>query len=717
MTVDLWLISITPAGNTHRFRGAVLYFMMKKNLNFFALLFFFPFSFVSAATYYIDSATGNDGANGASPSSAWKTLGKLKGRSFQPGDKILLIRGGVWRESLPISSSGSSGNPITYDAYGVGNKPEVTGGVRLTGWTSHPQYGWQTNTDASVNTLFINGVRQAKARWPNKGVNKISVKPPNCTQISSNFITQPSGYWNGATIWVENADWNATSKTITKHTGNTVYWSGDLPRWCRQTVGRDFWIEGKLQELDADGEWYKTGNIVYLQWPTNPNSSVVIGTGGGDGIRASNKDHIKIRNIRFSYFDNNGAMIENCDNWTFDSVVFLGIDGHGVTTGLRKDGVSTGSGGANNLTVENSTFSHVLSSGIVILGGNNANILNNTLTDICGDPERNIRTAEGIYFRTSNTRIAGNTLNRLCWDGIWVGENLKNVIIENNDISHYLLAMDDGGGIYFSYGGDGVVARKNYVHDAGPRSNSVGIYPDMNVTGTTIENNLIINGGEFGILCHLCRHNIFRYNTIVDTVDRTTSVNIRLSEKRSSGNVIDNQIYGNILVNTGKGDANAWAIEDMQVDNSKRGMSRLDYNLYYMPNQSQPICFRPEGPEGYCAYAASHSSIETYSVSQLQASSWNFENNGIQANPEFVNQNRGNFALSEGAPAKDKGDWSFFPSVDAMGTTRPQGYGPDIGACEGDGGGKVCSGANVNDSGSTEGGLPPPRGLRLQVVE
>jgi Right handed beta helix region len=690
------------------------YFIMKKTVNFFALLLF-PFSFVSAATYYIDSVRGNDGANGASSSSAWETLGKLKGRSFQPGDKVLLKRGSVWHESLPISSPGPSGNPITYDAYGVGNKPEVTGGVRLTGWTAHPQYGWQTKTDASVNTLFINGVRQAKARWPNKGTNKVSAKPPNCTQISSNSITQPSGYWNGATIWIENANWNVTSKSITKHTGNTVYWGGDLPRWCRQTVGSDFWIEGKLQELDADGEWYKSGSTVYLKWPTNPNNSVVIGTGGGDAIRASNKDNITIRNIRFSYFDNNGAMIENSVNWTFDSVEFLGIDGHGLTTGLRKDGVSTGSGGANNLTVKDSTFSHVLSSGIVILGGNNVNILNNTLTDICGDPKRNIRRGEGIYFRTGNTRIAGNTLSRLCYDGIWVGENLTNVVIENNDISHYVLAMNDGGGIYFSYGGDGVVARNNYTHDAGPTSNSVGIYPDMNVTGTTIENNLIINGGAYGILCNRCRHNIFRYNTIVDTVDRKTSVNIRLSEGSSAGKTVDNQIYGNILVNTGKGDANAWAIEDVQADNSKRGMSRLDYNLYYMPNQSQPICFRPGGY--HCTYAASHSSIETYSVSQLQASSWNFENNGIQANPAFVNQNGGNFALSQEAPAKDKGDWSSFPSVDAIGTTRPQGSGPDIGACEGDGDGKVCGAANFTDSGSTEEGLPATRGLRLQVVE
>jgi hypothetical protein len=57
--------------------------------------------------------------------------------------------------------------------------------------------------------------------------------------------------------------------------------------------------------------------------------------------------------------------------------------------------------------------------------------------------------------------------------------------------------------------------------------------------------------------------------------------------------------------------------------------------------------------------------------------------------------------LSWRSPAKDKGDRSSFPSVDAIGTTRPKGSGPDIGACESDVDGKVCGGANFNDSGST----------------
>jgi hypothetical protein len=36
----------------------------------------------------------------------------------------LFRRGDVWNESLIPASSGSSGNPITFDAYGSGAKPD-----------------------------------------------------------------------------------------------------------------------------------------------------------------------------------------------------------------------------------------------------------------------------------------------------------------------------------------------------------------------------------------------------------------------------------------------------------------------------------------------------------------------------------------------------------------------------------------------------------------
>lgn len=90
---------------------------------------FFPIRQAEAAgtTYYVDSAGGNDSNSGTSESASWKTLAKVNGIVFQPGDRIYLKSGSSWNENLLPQGSGSSGNPIVIDAYGTGSKPLING--------------------------------------------------------------------------------------------------------------------------------------------------------------------------------------------------------------------------------------------------------------------------------------------------------------------------------------------------------------------------------------------------------------------------------------------------------------------------------------------------------------------------------------------------------------------------------------------------------------
>ncbi len=76
-------------------------------------------------TYYVSATEGNDGNNGTSKATPWKTLGKVSSVEFKPGDVILLKRGDVWAESLLPKGSGSSTNWITLSAYGSGNRPKI----------------------------------------------------------------------------------------------------------------------------------------------------------------------------------------------------------------------------------------------------------------------------------------------------------------------------------------------------------------------------------------------------------------------------------------------------------------------------------------------------------------------------------------------------------------------------------------------------------------
>lgn len=90
-----------------------------------------------AATYYVDSSRPDDSGDGQSPETAWKTLAKVNGGSFAPGDFVLLKRGGVWREQLTVPSSGIAGFPITFGAYGTGANPKIYRTDSYNNWWEH----------------------------------------------------------------------------------------------------------------------------------------------------------------------------------------------------------------------------------------------------------------------------------------------------------------------------------------------------------------------------------------------------------------------------------------------------------------------------------------------------------------------------------------------------------------------------------------------------
>jgi hypothetical protein len=109
----------------------------------------------SAATYYVSSSTGSDANNGTSASTPWQTIAHVNGQTFQPGDSILFKRGDVWNESLAPASSGSSGNPITFDAYGTGAAPNLTGyyAVAATAWVLVTGNAWKAPVPATYTTI------------------------------------------------------------------------------------------------------------------------------------------------------------------------------------------------------------------------------------------------------------------------------------------------------------------------------------------------------------------------------------------------------------------------------------------------------------------------------------------------------------------------------------------------------------------------------------
>jgi hypothetical protein len=129
-----------------------------------SLLFVCPIA-ATAASYYVDPLAGNDGGDGTAPDHAWRSFAPVNGRSFAPGDRLLLRAGARWEgQSLQPKGSGSPELPIVVDRFGDGPDPVLAGEGRVPSVVRlDNQEGWEighldiSNDDAS-HTALLRGV-------------------------------------------------------------------------------------------------------------------------------------------------------------------------------------------------------------------------------------------------------------------------------------------------------------------------------------------------------------------------------------------------------------------------------------------------------------------------------------------------------------------------------------------------------------------------------
>jgi len=76
-------------------------------------------------SYYVNCAAATNG-NGTA-ASPWNNLTTVNSQTFAPGDSLLFNRGTTCTGSFVFSSSGTSPNRITIDAYGTGALPSIDG--------------------------------------------------------------------------------------------------------------------------------------------------------------------------------------------------------------------------------------------------------------------------------------------------------------------------------------------------------------------------------------------------------------------------------------------------------------------------------------------------------------------------------------------------------------------------------------------------------------
>jgi hypothetical protein len=79
------------------------------------------------ATYFVDSANGDDTHPGTSLAQAWRSLERVNRTALGPGDEVLLVPGGEWRGTLAPQGRGAPGKPVVLRAAGPGPRPRIVG--------------------------------------------------------------------------------------------------------------------------------------------------------------------------------------------------------------------------------------------------------------------------------------------------------------------------------------------------------------------------------------------------------------------------------------------------------------------------------------------------------------------------------------------------------------------------------------------------------------
>ena len=217
----------------------------------------------SDPSYYVDATSGNDTWDGLAPeyvsgtNGPWKTIAKVNAASFSAGDYVYFKKGETWREQLTVPSSGSSGLPITFGAYGTGDAPRINGSDLITTWSAQGEPNiWQAAlTTEPETTVWFDGTRG--------------------TKVASVALCNGANkwYWEANVLYVY-----STSDPDTAYTNPGI--EASVRASCLFTNGMDYIIVEKLHFEKSS--W----SNVYMNGATQSEVNYCISLNGGDiGIR------------------------------------------------------------------------------------------------------------------------------------------------------------------------------------------------------------------------------------------------------------------------------------------------------------------------------------------------------------------------------------------------------------------------------------------------
>ena len=454
----------------------------------------------SAATYYV-SNSGSDGRPGTSPKMAWRTVSHVNAHSFKPGDFVLFRAGGIWRETLVPSSSGSAGHPITFGSYGAGHQPVISG-ANLEKWTQGTLYHlpptvWRAARPAaaSLPLYTVTQIATPPTVPPfilNFAANKaVTPLPSSCMGVpvaSPASLTSPHQWtWDANYVYVySTANPASTVEIPTRENAVTV-------------IAKGYLTFSGLDLRGAQGDGMFIGNPDYatsavpvanntIPMPNLTLSGDTLELNYGDGwrlqVNAADVSNGAMSRCVLRYNGGSGMVINahTWTNWTVNhnqayynsQVAFDDNDVHAFSAGLHaysgaRDGSNdTGhiaTGGAGSVWSDNLSYDNGVGAAPAIQASNNGGegmgihmdcvtgqtvtrntVYGNASNGILGEKNTNSKFIDNVVYGNSTRVNYSSGIGLVASQGTYASGNLvaNNTVCGNNDWGIYSGTVPDG---------------------------------------------------------------------------------------------------------------------------------------------------------------------------------------------------------------------------------------------------------------------------------
>jgi hypothetical protein len=499
--------------------------------NFFVLLITVFTSYAATAKNYYVALNGNDGNNGTTATTPWKTISKVNA-SFSvitAGDSILFKCGDSFYGALVIGKSGASGRPIVIGSYGTGAKPVITGFVTVSSWTNAGNGIYETSVPAvknALNMVTINNAAQAMGRYPNIDAGNggyLNYETfSGSTGITDNQLTSTTN-WTGAEVVVRKKLWVLDRCKVTAHNGGAVSFT-NIGSTYTGTNGFGYFFQNDVRTLDKFGEWFFANKVLKIYFGTASPSSYSVKVSCLDTlVTLSSKSYITLSNLAFDGANGNALLAKSGSNVTIQNCDFnnSGIGAINTT-------------GISNQLIENCLINNSLSNGIMAMNssGSNVTIRGNTIKNtgiLAGMGLSGGNSYKGIMTSSaSSLLIEYNVVDTTGYVGIeFQGSNVN---VRYNLVNYFDFVKDDAGGIYTYHSGtdaspgtiytNRTISNNIVMNGAGApygRNSSTlfvtGIYLDGRTMNVNVLNNTVFNNGKNGVHCNNPQNVIIRGNT------------------------------------------------------------------------------------------------------------------------------------------------------------------------------------------------------------